>query len=123
MLYGYFYWWYGAGLQQSWQVALAIVAMTADFFSLDSLVRTWLAPWKNDVSSAQNAALSDQVKLWQQNLASRIIGFLIRTIIILAALITLGVLAVLAGASLIVWLVVPLLIFVLPLLAVWMVSR
>lgn len=123
MLTGYFYWWYGAGWAQSYQVAAAVLYEVADFFSLETLVKTWFAPWKNDVLSAQNAALSDTVKLWEQNLASRFVGFILRTIIILVAVISLALLTFALAAGLILWLFVPALIIILPLIAVWLVSR
>jgi len=65
MLYGYFYWWYGKGFRQAWQVAGFVLEEIADFFSLEGLARTWFAPWKNDVLSSTNLALSDQVKIWE----------------------------------------------------------
>lgn len=123
MLTGYFYWWYGAGYKQSWQVVVAVLYEVADFFSLETLVKTWFSPWKNDVLSAQNVALSDTIKLWEQNLASRFVGFALRSIVILVAVISLAVLTIILGVGLVVWLVVPALIFILPLLAVWMVTR
>lgn len=123
MLYGYFYWWYGAGLLQSWQIAVAVLYEVADFFSLESLTRTWFAPWKNDVISLQNAALSDQVKVWEQNFVSRLVGFLIRSVVILVAVLILGLLTIALGVGLLLWLFVPALILILPIVAVWVVGR
>ncbi|HSX42329.1 MAG TPA: hypothetical protein VLE93_03180 [Candidatus Saccharimonadales bacterium] len=123
MLTGYFYWWYGEGYKQSWQVAAAVLYEVADFFSLEILVKSWFAPWKNDVLSAQNAALSDTVKLWEQNLASRFIGIVLRSIVIFVAVISLAFLTILLGVGLVLWSVVPALIFILPVLAVWIVTR
>lgn len=123
MLTGYFYWWYGAGLEQSWQIAVAVLYEVADIFSLDILVKTWLAPWKNDVLSAQNIALSDQIKLWEQNLASRLVGFFVRSVIIFLAVISLAILTILLAIGLVIWLIVPALIIILPLVAVWMVGQ
>lgn len=86
----------------------------ADFFSVDILLKTWFQPWKNDVIAAQNIALSDQVKIWQQNLISRLVGFFLRTVVILLAA---GLLVMAAGLLLIglaVWIATPLLVFLLP---------
>ncbi len=123
MLTGYFYWWYGAGYRQSWQVAAAVLYEVTDFFSLETLVKTWFSPWKNDVLTAQNAALSDTVKLWEQNLASRFAGFILRSVIIFVAILSLAAIAIALGIGLILWLFVPALVIILPLLAVWIVTR
>jgi hypothetical protein len=117
---GYFVWWYGAGMQQSLQIAFAVLGRLADFFSLQGLVKTWFAPWKNDVLSARNISLGDQFKLWEMNFVSRVVGFFVRTIIIVVALLVLGLTAILALLVLGVWIVLPLLIIALPLIGVRM---
>lgn len=123
MLYGYFYWWYGAGFVQSWRVAAALLYEVADFFSLEILLRTLFAPWKNDVLQLRNAALGDQVKVWEQNLVSRIVGFILRTVVILVGLLVLSLMTIVLGIGLVLWLAVPFLIFILPVVAVWVVGR
>lgn len=117
MIYGYFLWWYGAGYVRAWQIVGRWLNELADFFSLPILVKTWLSPWKNDVLSARNIALSDQVKLWEQNFASRLVGIILRTFIIVLATIIIGVIAVALVFSLLVWLFVPVLVVVLPIVA------
>lgn len=87
-----------------------------DFFSLDILVKTWAAPWKNDVQAARNTALQDQVKLWEANLTSRIIGSVIRTFVIVAALIIIALVSILGLASLAIWILLPVLIIGLPII-------
>jgi len=117
---GYFLWWYGAGLTQSWQIILAILGKVADFFSLEILLKTWVAPWKNDVMTARNLSLGDQVKLWQMNMVSRLVGFFVRTVVILVCLFCIA-LATLASAFFFFgWLITPILVIALPLLGVRM---
>lgn len=115
---GFFIWWYGEGLVQSFQIALAIIGKIADFFSLETLVKTWLAPWKNDVTAAQNLSLGDQLKIWQMNFVSRLVGFVVRTIIIAVSIVLIGITALGGGLVLGVWLLIPLLVVLLPVLGV-----
>ncbi len=118
MLSGYFVWWYGAGIIQAYTAITAFLSYIVDIFSLPTLLRTLFAPWKNDVMSAQNVSLGDQLKIWEMNLASRLIGFLVRTVVILVSVVTLAVLIVAAGLGLALWVVTPALIVLLPLLGV-----
>jgi hypothetical protein len=118
VLTGYFVWWYGAGLQQSAQIVMAALGGAADFFSLEALIKTWWSPWKNDVISERNLALSDQFKIWQQNLASRIVGFLVRTVVIATALLCIGLLSILSFLALGLWLTLPIVAVLLPLIGV-----
>ncbi len=123
MVYGYIVWWYGAGYLRSWQIALASLYRTSDTFSLETLVKTWVAPWKNDVVVAGNIALSDQFKIWQQNFASRFVGFMIRTIMILAALAIMAVTTIFFALALAIWFLVPMLVILLPALGVILLFR
>lgn len=114
MVYGFFVWWYADGLVRFWQSANLLLFKIADFFSVDILLRTWVAPWKNDVLSARNISLSDQFQLWKLNFASRLIGFLVRTIVIFTALIILTSAIICFALGLSLWLILPFLSVLLP---------
>ncbi len=117
MVYGFFVWWYGAGFYQSWQVALYWLSCVEGFFSIQTLLTTWFLPWKNDVLVARNLSIGDQVNLWMQNLVSRLVGAVVRSVFITVGLSSLAVVALLLATGLIIWLLTPLLIFGLPILA------
>lgn len=110
----YFYWWYSAGLKWAFQVASFVVYRLSDFFSVNILLKTLFSPWKNDVLRAQNISLGDQFKLWQQNSVSRLVGFVIRLILLLIALLALVASSFVLTLSLLVWLLTPVLIITLP---------
>jgi len=120
---GFFYWWYSAGTRQAWDVFALFIFRVYDFFSLDILVKTWFAPWKNDVLTANNIALSDQVKLWEANFVSRLIGALARTVVIFFSLIILAVSFVALTLLFTVWVLMPVLWVVLPVLAGYIALR
>lgn len=120
---GYLIWWYGEGMVSAWRVMAALIYRLADFFSLPTLVRTWFAPWKDDVLVARNVSLGDTWKIWQQNFASRIVGFIVRSIIILASLVCVSLVTIVGSLALGMWLVVPFLPFILPLTSLWILNR
>lgn len=116
MISGYFVWWYSTGINQAYDASLAFISYITDAFSLPTLVRTLFQPWKNDVLQARNASLADQIKIWQLNLASRIVGFFVRLVVIVATLIILTAVLVLVGLLLVAWVLTPLAVIVLPIL-------
>ena len=99
MLSGFFQWWYSDGFIQAWRFTAYSIERISDFFSLPILIRTWFSPWKNDQLSAHNLALSDQLKVWALNLAGRFIGFLVRSVIIVIALIVITFISLLVHVS------------------------
>ncbi|HUD20968.1 MAG TPA: hypothetical protein VMQ44_02790 [Candidatus Saccharimonadales bacterium] len=122
MLTEYLLWWYGEGVSVSWRVASAVLYEVSDFFSLPILLKTLFAPWKNDVLSARNISLSDQFKIWEQNFISRLVGFVVRSIIIVVTLVILALLTMVEAVVLLLWLLVPLAVLALPALALVVVS-
>lgn len=118
MVTGFFRWWYSEGIVQSGQIVLYAVNRITDFFSLPILIKTWTAPWKDDRLAAENASLSDQVKILELNFASRVVGFLVRTVVIAVVLLILAVLIILAVVGLAIWILVPFAWLLLPVVAV-----
>lgn len=118
MLNSYLLWWYGKGIEVSASVFVTIIHKIADFFSLRILVRTWFAPWKNDTLSAQRGSLSDKFKIWQLNMATRFIGFFVRTFIIAFGLIVIASCVIFAVALELIYLAMPISILLLPVIAV-----
>ena len=118
MISGYFVWWYGTGLTEAYAAAMAAMTRIVYLFSVSQLGKTLFDPWKNDVIRAHNLSLADQLKVWQLNLASRIVGFLVRSLVILAALFVLALLILLSAVILFIWIATPLLAIVLPLIGV-----
>lgn len=116
MISGYLTWWFHQGWHEAWQRAVRWLISIADFFSVDILIKTWFAPWKNDVLSSQNMALSDKTKIWEQNFASRFFGFLIRTAVIFVALIVLAFSTIGLTLLLVGWFLAPFLIILLPII-------
>lgn len=120
MLSGYFVWWYTSGVNWIYRSLKRGLFVVVDFFSLPEISKNLLAPWKNDVLVGQNLSLGDTLRLWQLNLASRLVGFFVRAVVLAVGLTVLALQLVASLASLVVWLAVPVLyIVVLPLLAAY----
>lgn len=106
-----FFWWYVSG----WNVFIKKVrnwfSSVADFFSMDSLIRTLFKPYRQ--ISADTASNSESLDLkfhmFLDRLVSRFIGFISRLIL----LITGTVLIILSGVAslvlIILWPIIPLL--------------
>jgi hypothetical protein len=58
------------------------------------------------------------MKAWEMNIASRVIGFLVRIVVIAVALIILVGLLAIVGFGLALWVITPFLVIILPLLGV-----
>ena len=107
-------WWYGQGwgwLLKNVETGLKRVEET---FSVPILLKTWFSPWKQIQTPA---SLHHFFQSLIDNSISRIIGAIIRTFVLLAALILLLVIVLGGLAMLILWPFFPLLIFILPVMA------
>jgi hypothetical protein len=77
-------------------------------FSLGSLVQTMFAPWRRIVSYP-GAGLSNHFHAWLDNVVSRVIGFLIRFFVLVAALLVLLVTSLFSLLEIVLWPFLPLL--------------
>lgn len=82
----FFSWWYGEGwkgIAASLDNRLEAVAST---FSVNQLIRTLFAPWRR-IITYPGASLEDKFHAWVDNLFSRTVGFAVRLLVLLSALI------------------------------------
>lgn len=80
-------WWYTTGWQWAWQRSVTQrLSWCLEAFSIKALIRTWLSPFKQTYSSAKKGSIDLKVQAAVDNLVSRIIGSLARTVIILGGL-------------------------------------
>ncbi|MDO5481155.1 MAG: hypothetical protein Q4F60_02305 [Candidatus Saccharibacteria bacterium] len=106
-------WWYSAGYRDFLQKLLSKLHDTADFFSIDLLLKTLFSPYKQ-ISAEVNSGSFFQRLL--DKLISRIIGFFIRFFIIIIgtlALISQSILSLFAALSWPLLPIFPLICFVL----------
>jgi hypothetical protein len=85
-------------------------------FSVRIIIKTLFAPWKQMTSSVTShnffQALVD-------NTVSRLIGFIVRLFVLIAAGIVIIFVTTIYSAIFVIWPIMPLLVVVLPLLGIW----
>jgi len=104
----FFIWWYTEGLKQIRLIGLGILYKISDFFSVDILLRTLFAPWKNDNYAPSGPSLQDKWEVFKLNFAGRFIGFLIRLCVLIFAFITIALTIVVLVSINVIWLFQPL---------------
>jgi hypothetical protein len=118
-----FFWWYSEGLITVAGLGSYLTAVISNFFSLSGLTKTLFAPWRDDRLAADNVSLSDRVKIWEMNLVSRLIGFLVRSLVLVFALLIMGVLWLIVLLGITLWIALPWLPILLPILAIGVIVR
>lgn len=102
-------WWYAGGIRRMFgQVRLRFGGLL-DYFSIDLLVRTLFAPFRQISAGSVDGPIGVKLRAWVDQMISRIIGAIVRTIVIVvgcAAIMIQG-----AGSLLFIlaWLLMPLL--------------
>ncbi|HUC87136.1 MAG TPA: hypothetical protein VMR75_02305 [Candidatus Saccharimonadales bacterium] len=105
-------WWYGRGYKALVLGIGARIRRIVSMFSLPLLIRTLGAPWRRIISYG-GGSIGDRARAMLDNIISRFVGFCVRCIVILAACITVIVVAIGGGLLLILWPFLPLISFAL----------
>ena len=103
-----FGWWYSRGLKDFFIYLKAIILKITDIFSVKLLLRTYLSPWKRDLTSIEGLPLNEILRVFIFNLVSRLIGFIIKTVILFIYLIVSAVFLAVSLSLIITWLFLPL---------------
>lgn len=104
-----FRWWYGEGLMGQLKAAERRISGTADYFSVGLLLKTLFSPFRQISAGRVDGPLAVQWRAWLDKLISRLVGAAIRTVTIIAGLITLLLQSILLLILLLSWLLLPLL--------------
>lgn len=108
LVMAFFQWWYGPGWRDTGRRLISFVHTTYLTFSVAALIRTLFAPWKRIIASS-NGSLQQKSRSMVDNAVSRAVGFAVRLITLIAALVTIAVASVIGGLILILWPILPLL--------------
>lgn len=103
-----FGWWYSRGIRDFFIYLKAVFLKLTDIFSIKLLLRTYLSPWKRDTTSTEGMPLEQVLRVFLFNLVSRLIGFLIKSIILAIYLLVIVVFFGVAIFLTLVWLLLPL---------------
>jgi hypothetical protein len=107
-LVGMLNWWYSDGWKARRRMSGRQLMDVAGFFSIGQLVSTLFSPFRQISAGRVNGPAGVQLRAFFDQLLSRIIGFVIRTLFIVAGLIVMAVLAIVEALIIFVWLLVPL---------------
>jgi hypothetical protein len=100
-------WWYGAGWKQRLMMLRERLVSTADYFSIDLLLKTLFSPYRQISAGQVKGSINVQMRAFFDQLISRIIGAIIRTFMIVFGAVTMLIQSVLGGTLLVVWGVIP----------------
>lgn len=90
IVHHYLLWHYSRAFLEIFHVWFNLIWFTVHFFSIPQLMRSWFSPWKRMTERREKKwDLEDLAGFIVVNLISRIIGFILRTIIITLGLICL----------------------------------
>lgn len=106
---GLFSWWYGAGWVRCISAVRGGLASIYDYFSLDLLLRTLFSPFRQISAGSVRGPIGVQLRAMLDNLISRVIGAVVRTLVIIIGTITLLVSCLLGLLRIIAWPLIPLL--------------
>lgn len=102
-------WWYGRGLRLQIERLLGRIMSVYDYFSIDLLLRTLFAPFRQISAGHVRGPLAVQLRALGDRLFSRLIGAVVRCIMIVIGTAACIVVLVIALVGLALWLVTPVL--------------
>jgi hypothetical protein len=106
-------WWYGRGLVLFFNKIIRAIKSIWYKLSVPSLAKTLFSPWKR-ISSEYGKSATEFFRALVDNTVSRFIGFIIRTVVILAAITAVVLISTIGIIVLVIWPIAPLLIILLP---------
>lgn len=107
VIVGLFLWWYGAGWKERFLMVRDNIATLYDYFSLDLLIRTLFAPFRQISAGRVRGPIGVQLRAWFDRLISRVIGAIVRSMVIVIGIFALVVAAVIGMIRLIAWPLIP----------------
>lgn len=108
-IWGMMTWWYTDGWRQCWLRVKERLMATLDFFSVDLLIKTLFAPFRQISAGNVRGPLGVQMRAFFDRLVSRCIGTVVRLVMIGVGVITITFNLVVGGLLLVFWAFVPLL--------------
>ncbi len=103
----FFKWWYGDGWRQRARLMATRLDGVIDYFSIDLLAKTLFQPFRQDSTGRVDGPLTVKLRALADNLISRVLGAIIRLVILLFGIVAIIISAVLAIGGLIAWAALP----------------
>lgn len=111
----YLFWHYSVALVRFTAIYRDIVFFMSDFFSLSVLLKSFFAPWRrlSEPYPEDKFNISEILAVFVVNSLMRLVGIIMRSIIIIAGLMVLFLVIIFYPILLVLWLALPLLIVIL----------
>jgi hypothetical protein len=106
-------WWYGHGWLSAVEHSEQRLKNTYRLFSIPILLRTLFSPWRRIITTP-GASIGDHIRAAVDNAVSRMIGFIVRLIVLLTAGLLLLLASILSLLELLSWPLIPLAVIGLP---------
>lgn len=104
-------WWYSDGWRRCAQKIADRLDQTIDYFSFGLLIKTLFAPFRQISAGKVDGSLDVKFRAMIDKLFSRVIGAIVRLIILLIGTVVIAIQAVAAVVLLVLWSVMPVLPF------------
>jgi len=104
-----FSWWYTQGWGLLSKNMYRRLIRTSQLFSMPILLRTLFAPWRR-IITYPGTSIQTKLQASVDNLVSRMVGFVVRLLVLLVAIIMLGLISLIACIELLAWPLLPLVI-------------
>ena len=95
-------WWYGPGWRDAASRLMLKLNETYLNFSMPILLRTMFAPWRR-IISAPGGSLEQKMRALVDNAVSRLVGFVVRLMALIAACVLLALYTVIGGLIVLLW--------------------
>lgn len=105
----FFRWWYGPGWVQRVRLMGAQVSRWYNYFSVPILLHTLFAPWRQIITrTGKQSGMGAKFNAAIDNMVSRIVGFMVRVSVIVAACVTITFMVLVNIVLFILWPLLPL---------------
>ena len=105
---GLFSWWYGAGWRQRVVAVGERLVGLYDYFSIDLLLRTLFSPFHQISAGGVRGPIGAQLRAWFDQLISRVIGAVVRLLVVVIGVVTLCLAGLIGLVVIIAWPLIPL---------------
>lgn len=99
-------WWYSAGWQEIVKSARRRIVNTYKLFSINLLLITLIQPWHR-IITYPGQTISDRARALVDNAVSRLVGFVVRLVVLLYATLLISIVALISGLEILLWPILP----------------
>lgn len=107
LIVGFLQWWYGAGWKRQFLTWKNKIAGVYDYFSIDLLLRSWFAPFRQISAGKVQGPLAIQWRAFVDKTISRFVGAFMRTMLIAIGVVSIAITTIAGTIGVLGWLLIP----------------